>query len=400
MRFVSCAILTVTTAVLLTAVAQACPFCNAVALTFSEEIAGNDVAVIAKMIKAPPKDSAKGSSPGGGSATFATGKATFEVVQVLAGAEVLGETKKFEALYFGDNPVGSTFLMLGVKPGIDWATPILVSERARKYLNQAIELPKEGPDRLAFFQDYLEDEDDTLARDAYDEFAKTPFAGVKDLKDRMKHDKIVEWIRNPKVTASRRRLYLTMLGVCGDKKDAQMLEEMLKVNDGKPKPALDAMVAAYLRLKGPDAMDLIDDLYLKNKDAEYTDTYSTIMALRFHGQEEKTIPRERLLVGFRYMLDRPKLADMVVGDLARWEDWTVMDRLVDLFKKPDEDSTFIRVPVINYLRVCPLPKAKEYLAELAKIDPKAMKQAETFFQLKPQQPAPAADKSAAKTIEN
>ena len=32
------------------------------------------------------------------------------------------------------------------------------------------------------------------------------------------------------------------------------------------------------------------------------------------------------------MLDRPQLADLVIPDLARWEDWSVMDRLVELFK--------------------------------------------------------------------
>ncbi len=114
-----------------------------------------------------------------------------------------------------------------------------------------------------------------------------------------------------------------------------MLEEMIKSKDRQTKGALDALVAAYLTLKGPDGMPLVEDLFLKNKDAEYTDTYATIMALRFHGTEEKIIPRERLLAGIRLMLDRPQLADLVIPDLARWEDWSVMDRLVELFKNAE-----------------------------------------------------------------
>src|SRR5205807_2474221 len=117
----------------------------------------------------------------------------------------------------------------------------------------------------------------------------------------------------------RRRLYLTMLGVCGDKSDISLFEDMLKANDGRPKAALDALIAAYLTLKGPEGMPLIEDLFLK-KDSEYVDTYAAIMALRFHGQEEKIIPRARLLEALHYMLDRPKLADTVVNDFARWED--------------------------------------------------------------------------------
>src|SRR6185295_6351763 len=56
-----------------------------------------------------------------------------------------------------------------------------------------------------------------------------------------------------------------------------------------------------------------------------------------------------------------------------------MDRLVKLFKDADEESSWVRVPVINYLRACPLPKAKEQIEELAKIDPDAVKRANTLF---------------------
>ena len=264
-------------------------------------------------------------------------------------------------------------------PMINWGTPIAITERGEEYVAKAMDLPKDGPDRLAFFQDYLEDNDEMLARDAYDEFAKMPYSGVVELKDRMKHDKIVEWIKSPKIPVSRRRLYLTMLGVCGTQDDLPMIEEMIKSQDRQTSGALDALVAAYLTLKGPDGMPLVEDLFLKNKDAEYTDTYATIMALRFHGTEEKIVPRERLLEGIRLMLDRPQLADLVIPDLARWEDWSVIDRLVELFKKSDEESSWVRVPVINYLRACPLPKAKEQLDELAKIDPETVKRANSFF---------------------
>ena len=59
---------------------------------------------------------------------------------------------------------------------INWGTPIAISERGQEYVAKALDLPKEGPDRLVFFQDYLEDKDEMLARDAYDEFAKAPYA--------------------------------------------------------------------------------------------------------------------------------------------------------------------------------------------------------------------------------
>ena len=199
------------------------------------------------------------------------------------------------------------------------------------------------------------------------------------LKDRMKHDKLVEWIKSPQIPVSRRRLVSDDAGRVRQAEDLPLLEELIQSKDRQTKGALDALVAAYLTLKGPDGMPLVEDLFLKNKDAEYTDTYATIMALRFHGTEEKIIPRERLLDGIRMMLDRPQLADLVIPDLARWEDWSVMDRLVELFKNADDESNWVRVPVINYLRACPLPKAKERIDELAKLDPETVKRASTLF---------------------
>ncbi|MEX2111857.1 MAG: hypothetical protein WD845_01645, partial [Pirellulales bacterium] len=37
------------------------------------------------------------------------------------------------------------------------------------------------------------------------------------------------------------------------------------------------------------------------------------------------------------------------------------------------------VPVVNYLRACPLPQAKERLDELAELDPETVKRANSFF---------------------
>ncbi|HWC88057.1 MAG TPA: hypothetical protein VG433_00315, partial [Pirellulales bacterium] len=51
------------------------------------------------------------------------------------------------------------------------------------------------------------------------------------------------------------------------------------------------------------------------------------------------------------------------------------------FKNADEESIWVRVPVISYLQACPLPKAKQYIAELAQIDPDAVKRANSFFPL-------------------
>ncbi len=120
---------------------------------------------------------------------------------------------------------------------------------------------------------------------------------------------------------------------------------------------------------------------MKNDKSEYVDTYSAIVALRVLGQETNVIPKDRLVGSLRHMLDRPQLADLVIPDLARWQDWGSMDKLVDLFKNANEESSWVRVPVVQFLRACPEPKAKEYIDELAKIDPDAVKRTTNYLAL-------------------
>jgi hypothetical protein len=294
---------------------------------------------------------------------------------------------------------------MGVFEGADdkqsevvWSTPIATSPRSREYLSKITKLPKSGAERLAFFQTHLEDKEEILARDAYDEFAKAPYEDVQALKPHMNHDQLVAWIKDADIPASRRRLYLTMLGVCGTEQDLPMLEEMLKSENKQHKSGLDALIACYLTLKGPAGVPLVEDLFLKNKKAEYADTYAAIMALRFHGTESDVIPVKRIVEAMRCMLDRPELADLVIPDLARWEDWESADKLVELFKNADEKSSWVRTPVVNFMRACPLPEAKEKLKELEKIDPAAVKRANTFFPFgPPKPPADAKTSSAART---
>lgn len=368
---------------------RACPFCGGVQLTLADEIKRSELVILAQVVqKEMCKDDKAAPDPN------EVPKTRFKIVDVLKGKETLGDAAEIEVLYFGQEPPERTFLIQAASmTELNWGTPLPLSDRAVAYVRQLPGLPDKGADRLAFFQDYFEDADDLLARDSYDEFAKAPYGEVKELKERMQHDKYVAWIKDANTLTSRRRLYLTLLGVCSTEEqraaDVALLEEILKAEGDEPKPALDAAIACYLTLKGPDGLPLIEERFLKNKECSYSDTYAAIMALRFQGQEEQNIPRERLLAGLRNLLDRPELADLVIPDLARWQDWSAIDRLVKLFKDADEKSSWVRVPVIQYLRACPKPEAKKYVDELAKIDPEAVKRANFFVPLGGGKPAPA-----------
>jgi hypothetical protein len=234
---------------------------------------------------------------------------------------------------------------------------------------------------------HLEDADDTLARDAYDEFAISPYADVRGLRDRMDPAQLLAWIETPKVQANRRRLYATMLGVCGSRDDAARIgrllaDDNLTPDEAEARSGLDALIACYVTLEGPAGLDLVDRLFLRRrergKDIPFAETYAAVMALRFLGEESDAVPRERVLASLRLLLDEPKLADLVIADLARWEDWSVIDRLVTLFENAESDNIFVREPVVNYLRSCPLPEAAAAITKLEQIDPDAVRRAATL----------------------
>gem|GEM_PF-617565 len=438
--------------------ATACPFCSAASQTLSEEIRGAAVAVLAERILPDPSTSltsdgkpavgrAKGaeqsatveqgsvtdSTMGGGDP--GTGMATFRILHTIRGKEATGNKQQLQVVYFGDPQPKKTFLLtglissaLGVAPGgaetdsgkqrIDWSTPLPLSPAGVEYVQQLDTLPEKGPKRLFFFMNYLENDDPLLAQDAYDEFSRAPYSQLVELGDQMDRNRLVTWINDPQVGPTRRRLYLTMLGVCGQAQDIEMLErllqydyrqikpglaamvsfaglagsamglpiveELVKAETRRKKQCLDALVACYLKLKGPAGLKLVEEEFLKNSAAEYTYVYATIMALRFHGEETDVIPRQRLLQSLHLVLDNPEIADQVIPDLTRWEDWGVLERLVTMFKASDQDG-WIRQPVISYLIVAAEQtgavgnRAKQALTELKQLDPKTVERARSLM---------------------
>jgi hypothetical protein len=355
--------------------AIACPGCEAIGATFSEEMAAMDVAVICRLAKVPPADKPDADEAGG-----EIPKATFEVLRVLKGDGLVKIGHKFETLYFGDGKAGASFFVMGINPPkVSWSTPLPVSDPVVKYLAAIQSLPKEGSERLKFFLNYLEHEDEHLARDAYDEFARAPYPQVKALKEHLDHKQVLAWVTDKQVPSVRRRLYWVMLGVCGGERDLPLLEERMRSSDREARAGLDMIISCYLTLKGENALKLIEELFLANEKADYADTYAAILAIRFHANDFGELKKEPLIKSLHMVLARPELADLVIPDLAKWQDWTAIDKLFDLYKNADPKTSWVRVPVVNYLRSCPEAKAKALLKECERIDPAAVKRANTFF---------------------
>jgi hypothetical protein len=358
--------------------ALACPFCSAVSQTLRQEMAVMDAIAIAEATSESVRDET-------------TGKVKLKVISVLKGEKLVKPDEIVTAVYYGAVEPGRRFMLSGADPEeIQWAC-LPINETSEEYLLKITKLPDDPLERLKFYQDYLQHPESMLNRDAYDEFAITPYPVVQALKPFMKRDQLVAWISDPEMPADRKRLYLTMLGVCGDESDVPMLDEMLRSTQPTTRGGLDALIACYLVLSGEKGLPTIDEMFLKNPKAPYADTYAAIMAIRFHGTETDKIPRSSLVQSLHHVLDRKDLADLVIPDLARWGDWSQIDRLEKLFIEAEKDNNWIRVPVVNYLRACPKPEAEAALKRLKEVDPESVKRASSFFSIPT--PAPAASPS-------
>lgn len=359
MAFRPACALVLLTALALSEQANACSFGCFATPTFSEEIESANYAMIVRLVAPAPGGDGEDAPP-----------AVFEVETALKGPITAGQ--RLSMRYFGPAPPGALFFVTTSQ--LDWLrlqTPAEIFADSAAYFRKLPKLPPAGAGRYGFFLEFVQHDDDLVATDAYLELRNAPFAVLQELRSRMQPDKLREWIQNLELPASRRRLFLNMLAACGDERDLPLLAKFLRSNDRKQKAGLDALIACYVQLGGPERLDLIDDLFLRSLCADYAETFSAIQALRFHATQSSVVPRERLLKSVRAVLERPELADLVIPDLIQLQDWDSLERLMELFREADAKSSWVRTPVVTFLRSCPLSRAAECLKECHCLDPVA-----------------------------
>ena len=162
--------------------------------------------------------------------------------------------------------------------------------------------------------------------------------------------------------------------------------ESVRRDERRRKLGLDAMIGCYLKLKGGDGLDLIDRRFLADPDADQTHVYSALMALRFLAEEGDIVPHERLLASARLLLNNELFADQVIPDLARWEDWSLIERLGEMFELAEDGtpSEYVRDPIVTYLDVASEQsgevgdQATALIAKLEATDPETFRRARSL----------------------
>lgn len=388
MRFLVVATAALAVAVLaLTPPVAACPFCSAPSLTLSEQLAQADAVVLVEWADAVKPE---GNSPG---------STTYKVRQIVKNSgDSVKKDEKITLARHRAGKAGDLFVLTGTKGTvIDWASPLEVTESSFNYMVNAPgpEVPAEK--RLEYYLKFLEFPDQLVANDAYGEFANAPYENIVPLAKLMPRDRLRKWVASPDTQVTRLGLYGLMLGLCGTRDDAQLMEQKITEVSEDFRLGIDGVMGGYLLLTGEKGLDLLDAQKLQNKEVPFSETYAAMQALRFMWTyAPEKIDKDRLRQSMRGLLDRPELADLVIADLARWKDWSVQDRLMKLYGAEEYNIPSIKRAIVRYLLVSSkdvpegggekepphVANAKKLLAELREKDPKIVQEAERFYFLK------------------
>ncbi len=336
-----------------------CPFCAAPSLTLSEQLTQADAAVLVKWVdgKAPTEKSPVGST-------------TYSIIELARGPkESLKKDDKITVPRFRAGKKDDLFLLFGTKDKeIDWSSPLEVTEVTYQYIKQAPSPESPTTKRLEYFLKFMEYPDQLVSNDAYGEFANAPYEDIVKIKDKMDHKKILSWVTNKETSPTRLGLYGLLLGLCGDEEDAAVMEKKIEEQTQDFRLGIDGLIFGYLLLTGEKGLDRIDRSKFQDKKAPFSETYAGMQALRqMWTYGNGRISKERMRKSMRELLDRPELADLVVADLARWEDWSVQDRLMKLYGEGEYSLPSIKRAIVRYFltaaKVQP-PKADDTKTEV------------------------------------
>ncbi len=336
--------------------ASACPFCDAPQLTMAEMIDQSDHLLLAKWVSGerPTPESA--------------GSVNFEIVEVGRSQEDLLKAGQVITLpFYITGEVDQQFALMG--PGTDylnWQQPIEVTKNSWDYLREC-PAPEKDPERrekrLAWFLQYLEHPELLVSNDAYGEFAAAPYKTIRPLREQFPREKLKEWLKDSETPVTRIALYGMMLGLCGEAEDAQILEDIIMNVDTDFRLGLEGIMSGYVMITGEEGLKKLEaakihqTTYVDNDGMEqklpFSETYATVNTLRFLKRyEPDCVPFERLAASMYLLLDRPELSDLIIADLARWQDWSVQDRLMKMFDEEPFQIPSIKRAIVRYMLAC------------------------------------------------
>jgi hypothetical protein len=176
--------------------------------------------------------------------------------------------------------------------------------------------------RIALLLPRLEDKNPFVARLAWSELARAPYAALDVARSRVDAAVVQRWLSDPKL-ASRRATYLTLLGFVGRAQDAKRLNERVEAALASHDATdLAALIGADLEVSGPSRVDWLEEGFFADRTRTMPEIEAALLALKVLGDANATIPRTRVIQAYRdFIRLRPAMAGFVAPQLADWSAW-------------------------------------------------------------------------------
>lgn len=190
-----------------------------------------------------------------------------------------------------------------------------------------------------------------LAEIAYAECADAPYAALRAARPQLDAAALRRLISDPQL-ASRRSVYIHLLGIAGDAGDAAAIEARLDAAWRAKDPAnLAPLLAADLELRGVSRVAWLEDRYLRDASRTPPEITAALLALSVQGQTRGAIPRERVIEAYRvFMREHKDRAGLVAPDLAAWGYWDAASEYAALLKSGPRQQYASLVAIQAYLR--------------------------------------------------
>jgi hypothetical protein len=276
----------------------------------------------------------------------------------LAKPTKAAEVGQIVIVTFGGSRIAGERAMLTRHKG-DWrvASPP-ISRVCFDYAMAAPDPDEEDSKRVPYFLRHLNSSDRQISDDAFVELERAEFRFVVASSKLIPREFVAARLRDEATNKHRVGPYGVMLGLAGNESDRELLRGIMEraPREDDPYPlGHDGIAGGYLLLAGAEGLDRVEEIWVKDPEVSFWRTYSAMQAIRFMWRYgEGRISRPRLRESMRLFLDLPELADLAIADLARWEDWSLHDRLLAMSHNPESDKARIKRAIVRYMSVSAL----------------------------------------------
>ncbi|MFO1064638.1 MAG: hypothetical protein U0892_12310 [Pirellulales bacterium] len=385
---------------------MACPLCSALSDPIRTELSTCSYAVLATCIQSADRNSE-------------LPLPLFRIERNLVGT-ALKPGDVLRVYSSRDYQVGDKSLLLGIgaMPDTEWGPSAPISRSAVAYIDEILSMlkqehkldrplptpkPAEKADQRAvepsapqpvvdetlwlnFFWRHLESDDSWVRDDCFNAVAGISLEAMSQWVGTLKANDVTARIENSATAMDHRRFYWVVLSLCGKQSERDFARRSIfrtlnRTEEERTDAVsdLDAAISCFIGLGGEEALTEIETEILNHPGRRYSERCAAVSAIRVQATEFKKLDRSRLCRSLALALNDPDIADLVIPDLARQEDWSQISRMMQLYRSADKEHQYLRVPIVNYLRTCPLPEAAMALEECRTTDPDAYRRATILF---------------------